>query len=70
MIVAKGCAAAHAHDQLYSNRFYNRQFITRKIANDEILIRLDRKGKRTVNDHQFVRQGNSLSVGLRIPAVV
>lgn len=25
----------------YSNRFYNRQFITRKIANDEILIRLE-----------------------------
>ena len=25
----------------YSNRFYNRQFITRKIANNEILIRLE-----------------------------
>ncbi|TWV91101.1 helix-turn-helix domain-containing protein [Chitinophaga pinensis] len=25
----------------YSNRFYNRQFITRKVANDEILIRLE-----------------------------
>jgi AraC-like DNA-binding protein len=25
----------------YSNRFYNRQFITRKIANDDILIRLE-----------------------------
>ncbi|WP_343670827.1 helix-turn-helix transcriptional regulator [Chitinophaga sp.] len=25
----------------YSNRFYNRQFITRKIVNDEILIRLE-----------------------------
>lgn len=25
----------------YCNRFYNRQFITRKIANDEILIRLE-----------------------------
>lgn len=25
----------------YSNRFYNRQFITRKIANDDILVRLE-----------------------------
>lgn len=25
----------------YSNRFYNRQFITRKVANDDILIRLE-----------------------------
>ncbi|MEE1900071.1 helix-turn-helix transcriptional regulator [Flavobacterium rakeshii] len=25
----------------YSNRFYNRQFITRKVAHDEILIRLE-----------------------------
>ncbi|MGC3944868.1 MAG: helix-turn-helix transcriptional regulator [Chryseolinea sp.] len=37
----------------YSNRFYNRQFITRKPANDELLIRLE-----TILNNYFMREKN------------
>lgn len=42
----------------YCNRFYNRQFITRKIANDEIFIRLEK----LLND--YFDDETSLSKGL------
>lgn len=42
----------------YSNRFYNRQFITRKPANDEILIRLET----LLND--YFKNGKNLVSGL------
>ncbi len=46
----------------YSERFYNRQFITRKIANHQVLERLDRWLDDYFNDDQKIRQG--------LPAVV
>lgn len=41
----------------YSNRFYNRQFITRKIANDEILIRLENLLNDCFNDENISKNG-------------
>ncbi|MGV8091802.1 MAG: helix-turn-helix domain-containing protein [Mangrovibacterium sp.] len=41
----------------YSNRFYNRQFITRKIANDEILIRLENLLNDYFNDENLSENG-------------
>lgn len=41
----------------YSNRFYNRQFITRKPANDEILIRLDNLLTAYFNDEAVLISG-------------
>ncbi|WP_225586765.1 AraC family transcriptional regulator [Algoriphagus sp. Y33] len=41
----------------YANRFYARQFITRKVANDEILIRLENLLEKHFNDQQLARNG-------------
>jgi len=41
----------------YSNRFYARQFITRKVANDEILIRLENLLDQYFNDQELLRNG-------------
>lgn len=41
----------------YSNRFYNRQFITRKIGNDEILIRLEKLLNDCFNDKNLSENG-------------
>ncbi|MDJ1501632.1 helix-turn-helix domain-containing protein [Xanthocytophaga agilis] len=41
----------------YSNRFYNRQFITRKIANDEIVIRLENLLDEYFNDEETITKG-------------
>lgn len=41
----------------YSNRFYNRQFITRKVANDEILVRLENLLNDYFNDERSMRSG-------------
>ncbi len=41
----------------YSNRFYNRQFITRKIANDEILIRLENLLNDCFSDEKLPEKG-------------
>jgi AraC family transcriptional activator of pobA len=41
----------------YSNRFYNRQFITRKINNDEILIRLENLLNAYYNNEKMLFSG-------------
>lgn len=41
----------------YSNRFYNRQFITRKIANDEIVIRLEHLLNEYLNNEKTIIKG-------------
>lgn len=41
----------------YSNRFYNRQFITRKTVNDEILIRLENLLNDCFNDENLSENG-------------
>ncbi|RDC56310.1 AraC family transcriptional regulator [Pedobacter chinensis] len=41
----------------YSNRFYNRQFITRKPANEEILIRLENLLNNYFNDEKMLVSG-------------
>nr|WP_249665412.1 helix-turn-helix transcriptional regulator [Mucilaginibacter sp. Bleaf8] len=41
----------------YSNRFYARQFITRKVANDEILIRLENLLNLYFNDQELLKNG-------------
>ncbi len=41
----------------YSNRFYNRQFITRKIANDDILIRLENLLSDYFNSGKILKSG-------------
>lgn len=41
----------------YANRFYARQFITRKVANDEILIRLENFLDRYFNGQQRAQKG-------------
>ncbi|RAV27785.1 helix-turn-helix domain-containing protein [Sinomicrobium soli] len=41
----------------YSNRFYNRQFITRKPGNEEILIRLENLLSDCFNDEQLSEKG-------------
>lgn len=41
----------------YSNRFYARQFITRKVANDEILVRLENLLDQHFNDRQLAQKG-------------
>ncbi|SFW67096.1 AraC-type DNA-binding protein [Chitinophaga sancti] len=49
-----------AHIELilqYSNRFYNRQFITRKIANNEILVRLEKLLDDYFNDDEKLVAG-------------
>ncbi len=49
-----------AHIELllqYANRFYARQFITRKVANDEILIRLENLLDQHFNDQQLAQKG-------------
>ncbi len=41
----------------YANRFYARQFITRKVANDEILIRLENLLDQHFNNQQLTQKG-------------
>ncbi len=41
----------------YSNRFYNRQFITRKVANNDLLINLESLLSDYFNDDQVTKQG-------------
>lgn len=41
----------------YSNRFYNRQFITRKPANDDILVRLENLLTTSFNDETLSQKG-------------
>jgi AraC family transcriptional activator of pobA len=41
----------------YCNRFYNRQFITRKVANDDILIRLENLLAGYFNDDTILKSG-------------